>query len=148
MKRITKYIGLALAVSAFAASCNKNAEPVFNDKDAFVAFNSQTLSVSEDYSKDGDNFKIPVTLASVKGLETTVKFEVTSLTAKAGVNFSLETTSGVLSFDAENRTSYIEIKTLPDGIFTVSFICTTGQDYAGKSIPDYRFREYLYCYHQ
>ena len=63
MKRITKYIGLALAVSAFAASCNKNAEPVFNDKDAFVAFNSQTLSVSEDYSKDGDNFKIPVTLA-------------------------------------------------------------------------------------
>ena len=118
MKRITKYIGLALAVSAFAASCNKNAEPVFNDKDAFVAFNSQTLSVSEDYSKDGDNFKIPVTLASVKGIETTVKFEVTSLTAKAGVNFSLETSSGVLTFNAENRTSYIEIKTLPDGIFT------------------------------
>ena len=118
MKRITKYIGLALAVSAFAASCNKNAEPVFNDKDAFVAFNSQTLSVSEDYSKDGDNFKIPVTLAAVKGIETTVKFEVTSLTAKAGVNFSLETSSGVLTFNAENRTSYIEIKTLPDGIFT------------------------------
>ena len=121
MKRITKYIGLALAVSAFAASCNKNAEPVFNDKDAFVAFDKVSLSVAEDYSKDGKTFKVPVTLASVKGFEETLKFEITEPAkngAKAGVNYELVTTSGVLSFDAENRTAYIEFKTKTDDTFT------------------------------
>ncbi len=122
MKRFAKYIGLALAASAFAVACNKNAEPVFDDKDAFVAFDKVSLSVSEDYSVDGTEngrtFKVPVTLASVKGIETTVKFEVKPVTAKAGENFELVTTSGVLSFDAEHRTSYIEFKTIPDGTFT------------------------------
>ncbi len=121
MKRITKYIGLALAVSTFAVACNKNAEPVFNDKDAFVAFDKVSLSVAEDYSKDGKTFKVPVTLASVKGFEETLKFVVTEPAkngAKAGVNYELVTTSGVLSFDAENRTAYIEFKTKTDDTFT------------------------------
>ncbi|MDD6364870.1 MAG: hypothetical protein PUA47_05935 [Bacteroidales bacterium] len=125
MKRIAKYIGLALVASAFAAACNKNAEPVFDDKDAFVAFDKVALSVSEDYSVDGTEagkiFKVPVTLASVKGFEETLKFEVTEPEkqgAKAGVNYELLTTAGVLSFDAEHRTSYIEFKTIPDNTFT------------------------------
>ena len=125
MKRIAKYIGLALVASAFAAACNKNAEPVFDDKDAFVAFDKVALSVSEDYSVEGTEagkiFKVPVTLASVKGFEETIKFELTEPEkqgAKAGVNYELLTTSGVLSFDAEHRTSYIEFKTIPDNTFT------------------------------
>jgi hypothetical protein len=103
------------------ASCDKNDPNVFDDKDAFVAFDAVSVTYAEDYSKDGATFKIPVTLASVKGVEETVKFEVVTPEQKgavAGVNFELVTTTGVLSFDAEKRTQYIEFKTLTDGEYT------------------------------
>ena len=100
------------------ASCDKNEPNVFDDKDAFVAFDAVSVTYNEDYSKDGATFKIPVTLASVKGLEETVKFELVTPEKKAavaGVNYELVTTTGVLSFDAEHRTQYIEFKTIADG---------------------------------
>ena len=103
------------------ASCDKNEPNVFDDKDAFVAFDAVSVTYDEDYSKDGATFKIPVTLASVKGLEETVKFEIVTPEKKAavaGVNYELVTTTGVLSFDAEHRTQYIEFKTLADGEYT------------------------------
>ena len=103
------------------ASCDKNEPNVFDDKDAFVAFDAVSVSYNEDYSNEGATFKIPVTLASVKGLEETVKFEIVTPEQKAavaGVNYELVTTTGVLSFDAENRTQYIEFKTLADGEYT------------------------------
>lgn len=121
MKNLYTYMGVAL-MSVFAfASCDKNEPAKFNDKDAFVAFDKVTVNVSEDYSKDGAVLQIPVTLASVKGLESTFRFEVNepeSKAAKAGVNYELVTSSGVLSFDSENRTRYIEIKTIADGEYT------------------------------
>ena len=103
------------------ASCDKNEPNVFDDKDAFVAFDAVSVTYAEDYSKDGATFKIPVTLASVKGVEETVKCEVVTPEQKgavAGVNFELVTTTGVLSFDAEKRTQYIEFKTMADGEYT------------------------------
>ena len=103
------------------ASCSKNEPSVFDDKDAFVAFDAVSVSYNEDYSKDGATFKIPVTLASVAGLEETVKFEIVTPEQKAaveGVNYELVTTTGVLSFNAENRTQYIEFKTIADGQYT------------------------------
>ena len=106
------------------ASCDKNEPNVFNDKDAFVAFDAVSVSYNEDYSKDSTmTFRIPVTLASVAGLEETVKFEIvapedSTKAAKAGVNYELVTTTGVLSFNAENRTQYIEFLTMPDGEYT------------------------------
>ena len=103
------------------ASCDKNEPNVFDDKDAFVAFDAVSVSYNEDYSNEGATFKIPVTLASVKGLEETVKFEIVTPEQKAavaGVNYELVTTTGVLSFDAEHRTQYIEFKTMPDGEYT------------------------------
>ena len=103
------------------ASCDKNEPNVFDDKDAFVAFDAVSVTYNEDYSKDGATFKIPVTLASVKGLEETVKFEIVTPEKKAavaGVNYELVTTTGVLSFDAEHRTQYIEFKTIADGEYT------------------------------
>lgn len=134
MKNITKYIGLAFAsVLAFSA-CDKNLEPTFDDKDAFVAFESVSYSVSEDYSEKGEIYKIPVTLASVAGLEATVKFEIGAPESKAAVegkNFELVTTTGTLSFDAEHRTQYVEFKTISDGEYTgdLSFTITlTGTD--------------------
>lgn len=103
------------------ASCDKNEPSVFSDNDAFVAFDAVSVTYNEDYSKDSTmTFRIPVTLASVAGLEETVKFEIvapedSTKAAKAGVNYELVTTTGVLSFNAENRTQYIEFITIPDG---------------------------------
>lgn len=103
------------------ASCDKNEDSVFDDKDAFVAFDQVSVNYAEDYSNEGKTFKIPVTLASVKGLEETVKFEIVTPDEKpavAGVNYELLTSTGVLSFNAENRTQYIEFKTKTDGTYT------------------------------
>ena len=121
MKLNIKYLSFLLAGAAMFASCDKNEPSVFDDKDAFVAFDAVSVSYNEDYSNEGATFKIPVTLASVKGLEETVKFEIVTPEQKAavaGVNYELLTTTGVLSFDAENRTQYIEFKTMPDGEYT------------------------------
>ncbi len=115
MKKILTYTLTVLAAVAALASCDKNDYPVFDDKNAFVAFDETSVSVDEDYSNDGKVIRIPVTLASVAGLQETVKFEVIepeTKAAKAGVNYELVTTSGTLSFDAEHRTAYIEFKTI------------------------------------
>ncbi len=121
MKLNIKYLSFLLAGAVALASCDKNEPNVFDDKDAFVAFDAVSVTYSEDYSVDGATFKIPVTLASVKGLEETVKFEVVTPEQKAavaGVNYELLTTTGVLTFNAENRTQYIEFKTKTDGEYT------------------------------
>ena len=121
MRNTLKYIGLALVAATALISCESNDPSKFDDKDAFVAFDKTSVSLSEDYSTGGAVCKIPVTLASVKGLEETIKFEVVSPEtkgAKEGVNFEVLTSSGVLSFNAENRTQYIEIKTIYDGVYT------------------------------
>ena len=121
MKLNIKYLSFLLAGAFALASCDKNEPNVFDDKDAFVAFDAVSVTYAEDYSKDGATFKIPVTLASVKGLEETVKFEIVTPEEKAavaGVNYELLTTTGVLSFTAENRTQYIEFKTMTDGEYT------------------------------
>lgn len=121
MKLNIKYLSFLLAGAVTLASCDKNEPNVFDDKDAFVAFDAVSVTYAEDYSKDGATFKIPVTLASVKGLDETVKFEVVTPEQKgavAGVNYELLTTTGVLSFNAENRTQYIEFKTMTDGEYT------------------------------
>lgn len=121
MKLNIKYLSFLLAGAAVLASCDKNEPNVFDDKDAFVAFDAVSVSYAEDYSKDGATFKVPVTLASVAGLEETVKFEIVDPEQKAavkGVNYELLTSTGVLSFNAENRTQYIEFKTLADGEYT------------------------------
>lgn len=121
MKLNIKYLSFLLAGAVALASCDKNEPNVFDDKDAFVAFDAVSVTYAEDYSKDGATFKIPVTLASVKGLEETVKFEVVTPEEKgavAGVNYELLSTTGVLSFNAENRTQYIEFKTMTDGEYT------------------------------
>lgn len=117
MKKVLLYITLFAGIFA-ATSCDKNLPPVFDDANAFVAFDSATASIDEAVvEKDGSiknqaTLRIPVTLASVKGLTETVKFTVADGTAKAGVNYNLKTTSGTISFDAENRTQYIEFEIL------------------------------------
>ena len=114
MKQI-RYISLFVGAAVLLASCNKNEPVSFDDKNAFAAFDNTTMYVSEGSQ---ENLLIPVTLASVKGLEETMKFEIVEAAsddakgARSGVNYELVTSSGVLTFDAEHRTQYIEIKPL------------------------------------
>jgi len=119
MKKLLIYSAIALTGAVLLASCDKNQPPVFDDANAFVAFSSATYAMDESYEQEdgsfatlGDTLRIPVSLASAKGIEETVKFTLKDSTAKAGVNYKLLTTSGTLSFDAENRTQYIEIQML------------------------------------
>lgn len=118
MKSLYTYIGAVLAAASILASCDKNEPSKFNDKDAFVAFDKTSLTLSEGSE---DVLKIPVTLASVAGLEETIKFEIKEpekKAAKQGVNYEVLTKTGTLSFNAENRTRYIEVKAIPDGEYT------------------------------
>lgn len=118
MKKIIRNIFTFVAGAALIASCDINKPDVFDDANAFVAFDRTSISVSEDYSADGMTLKVPVTLASVAGIEENVSFRLVEGSAKEGVNYELVTTSGVLSFNAENRTRNIEIEIVPDGKFT------------------------------
>ncbi len=118
MKKILIYSALLFGLFA-TASCDKNLPPVFDDANAFIAFDKASASIDEAIIDEDGNIlpqteilRLPVTLGSVKGLAETVKFTVKDGTAKAGVNFKLKTTSGTLSFDAVNRTQYIEIEAL------------------------------------
>ena len=118
MKKILFYFTLLTGLFAVAA-CNKNLPPVFDDANAFVAFDVADASIDEAIIQaDGTItpqtkvLRLPVTLGSVKGLAETIKFTVNDDTAKAGVNFNLKTTSGALSFDAANRTQFIEFEIL------------------------------------
>lgn len=107
MKKIFTYITL-VAFAAIAASCNMNNEPVFNDADAFVAFDKAALSCKE---SDG-SIKVSVTLASVAGISTTVSYAAVDGTAVAGKDFELADGTGTLTFTAENRTQYITVNIL------------------------------------
>lgn len=135
MKNIIKFIGTALACAAFLVACDKNEPAVFDDANAFVAFEKTAVAIPEGKVDEegkilpGTSVKIPVTLASVAGLTESIKFEVSypeKKAAKQGTNFELLTTSGVLSFDAQNRTRYIEIEPKYDGVYTgdLSFTIT------------------------
>ena len=100
-----KKIILLLNVFALCllASCNPNKIAEFDDKDAFVAFGGANYAITE----DGASIKIPVTLASVKGLEATVTVEGVDGTAKAGVDYNIATSS--LQFNSTTRTAYVEV---------------------------------------
>jgi len=104
MKKIFTYLTL-VAVAAFAASCNMNNDPVFDDADAFVAFDKAAMSCKE---SDG-SISIPVTLASVAGVSTTVSYTTVDGTAVSGKDFELADGSATLTFSAEARTQYIKV---------------------------------------
>ncbi|MBP5488929.1 MAG: hypothetical protein J6X77_05120 [Bacteroidales bacterium] len=120
MKKIFTYLGIAALSAVLFSSCGLENKPaVFDDSFAFVAFDEATMNIDED-SKD--TLLVPVTLASVSGLNETISYVVTDTLSKkgarGGVNFDLVDSTGTLSFDAENRTQYIAIVPHPDGAYT------------------------------
>lgn len=114
MKKIFTYISL-VAVAALAASCDMNKEPVFNDADAFVAFDKAAFSCQESVG----SIQIPVTLASVAGISTTVSYAAVDGTAVAGTDFELADGRGTLTFTADARTQYITVNIIEHpGVYT------------------------------
>ena len=116
MKKIFAFIGIAAVSAALLSSCGKSNVPsVFDDSNAFVAFNIASANIDED---SADTLRIAVTLASVAGLNERISYTVTDGTAKDGVNFTIPDASKTLSFNAENRVQYIEVVPKYDGIYT------------------------------
>jgi len=73
MKKILIYTALFAGFFA-AVSCDKNLPPVFDDANAFVAFDKASASMDEAVVDEEGNIlpqteilRIPVTLGSVKG---------------------------------------------------------------------------------
>lgn len=106
MKKILYLLAIPAAAVALSTSCsNLNTFPVFDDANAFVSFGETTPSIAEDQGI----IEIPVVLSSVKGISTSVTFDVVDSTAKAGVDFVMPENK-TLTFDSENRTQNIRIQ--------------------------------------
>ncbi len=118
MKKFIRYITAASMAVVLAASCDKNLEPVFDDANAFIAFSSKTYTLPED-----GTLRIPVSLASVSGLEGSATFSIvededSKVQPVEGTNYQVNTIGGTLKFDAEKRTQYIELEGIVNGIYT------------------------------
>lgn len=119
MKKILSYISLFVFGAVLFSSCDLNKSPKFNDKDACVGFEKPSYSVNE----KGKQIVIPVTLASVKGISTTISYEAVDgegkSGAKNGVDYTLADETGTLTFSADARTQYITINIIErDGVYT------------------------------
>lgn len=104
MKKIS-ILTLLSAAAAMLASCDLNKAPVFDPADSFAAFDETSVFVDENCGK----ISIPVTIASVDPIQTTVSYELVDVSAKQGVNYTLVDDSAVLVFDGKERTKIIEI---------------------------------------
>lgn len=116
MKNISKILAFALGVATIA-SCDLNKTPVWSDDNAFAAFDKTAISVSE----TGGAVSIPITVASIDPIEVSVSFEVVDSlsSAKEGVNFSFGNAGGVVTFDGEARTAYVDVNVIDNpGVFT------------------------------
>jgi len=105
---------MTIAILVVFASCDKlNEIPVFEESNAFVAFDKTALSANE----SAGTINVPVTLASINGISTSVNYTVTEGTATQGTYFSLA--DGTLTFDAENRTQNIVVNIVNQaGLYT------------------------------
>ena len=109
-----KYIVILAALAFTAVACDKNENPVFDDADAFVAFNKGSVNVSE----TAKTVSIPVTLVSLAGLETTVSYEAVDGTAKVNTNYKLADGAATLTFTKDAPTQMIVVNILdPEAVF-------------------------------
>src|SRR5690554_1658440 len=128
MKNKILYI-IVLASIALLGACNLNEYPVFDDNDAFVAFDENRLSVEETKGV----LKIPVRLTSLNEVNTTVTFEMIDSTAIAGRDYELSGGASVLNFDGSDPVQYIEIDILPhEGVFTGDLVFGVTLNNAGN----------------
>lgn len=106
--------GAALTLLLFSCS-SLNEKPEFNSKDSFVSFDATDVSVNE----NAGTISIPVKIASINPVSTTVSYTVNPGTAVSGTNYSLADPSAVLTFDGTQREASIEINIIDKpGAFT------------------------------
>ena len=115
MKKLIKFLNIFIIGALVLASCDVNKTPVFQDKDSFVGFTTPTVSVKE----DGGVVRLPVTFASPDGKTVTATYTVKDISAKQGTNYTLKNAAATITFDAQNRNSFIEINIVNKaGLFT------------------------------
>lgn len=132
-----KYYVILATLALMAVSCDKNESPVFDDANAFVAFDNGAVTVSETKK----TVSIPVTLVSLAGLETTISYEAEDGTAKAGVNYNLADGAATLSFTKDEPTQNIVINIIDlDAVYEADPADATKQVRAGgKYTGDLKF---------
>lgn len=125
MKKTLLYTSIIVLGALAAASCNLNNYPVFDDNDAFVAFDDVALTFNEPSTLGEPTIvEVPVTLASVAGLSASVSYEVIDTLTSAqggavqGIDFNILDETGVLRFDSEHRTVAVQIELLADSVGT------------------------------
>lgn len=118
--KINKFLYIAVVGGLFA-SCQSVETPMFSDKDAFVAFDSKTLSVSENANKE---IQIPISLVASKPLDVTVNFDIDTTAyagknaAKEGVNYRLKNTSKTLTYTSGGEmVQYIVIEPIDNSSY-------------------------------
>lgn len=111
MKKILLHTSIIALAAMAVASCNINSYPVFDDNDAFAAFDVLEYDVTEPVNDS--TVRIPVTLASVAGLNATVSFTVApeneTTGAVEGTDYEILNEGKTLTFNAEQRTDYIVV---------------------------------------
>ena len=115
MKKLLNFLNIFIIGALVLVSCDVNKTPTFQDKDSFVGFTTPTVSVKE----DGGVVRLPVTFASPDGKTVTATYTVKDISAKQGTNYSLKNAAATITFDAQNRNSFIEINIVNKaGLFT------------------------------
>ncbi|MFC0877362.1 Calx-beta domain-containing protein [Saccharicrinis sp. FJH2] len=115
MKKITIYISFLAGIVLFFSSCELNETPEFDDANAFVAFSSESMIVTE----DAGTMEIPVRLTSLSGLSSAVSFDFIDSTAVKGRDYNLKGGASVLNFDGNEAVQNIEVDIVSHiGVFT------------------------------
>lgn len=109
-----KFIYTSILGTMLFYSCS-NDLPVFDDKDAFVAFTETSMSVDENV--ESGELKIPVLLTSLSGLDRTIQYEVVEGKAKPGVHYEVVDESQTLHFTKDEPTQYIVIRIIDNDSF-------------------------------
>jgi hypothetical protein len=114
MRKIILFLSIIAGAALFNA-CELNDYPKFDDAEAFVAFESEQISVKE----DSETLLVPVRLTSLNGISTSVSFEIIDSTAIQGRDFRLNGGASVLTFDGKEPVQNISFDILPHiGEFT------------------------------
>ena len=121
---------MALSAAVLVPACSGlNTVPEFDPADSFAAF------VASDYGLDENKGKlvIPVQIASIDPIKTTVSYKIVEGTAKKGVDFNDTNSSAVLTFDGKARTQDIVINVVNhegdytgDLTFSIELVSATG----------------------
>ena len=158
MKNFTKILYASALAALFA--CNPNKPLQFDSADSFVAFNSTVMAVPEVreiITKDADGkevktykdtvLNIPLTIASVDPVKTSISYQVTGLknadgvVSKEKVDFTLGDPSAVVTADGQGRSFSIPIKIgsadygtfTGDKMFKVDILTATGLNLGAAS---------------